>query len=144
MCLEGNNSMKKQISVAMTALALAIMLAACGGNDSGTNKAPANTPANTESSAGADNAAGGQQLTIEATNFEFDKDEYIVKQGEPVTITLKSVKGNHGISINNTDINLKRNESVEYTFDAPGEYQIVCNIPCGNGHAKMVSKVVVQ
>lgn len=136
--------MKKQLSVAVTVLALAIMLAACGGgNGAAPNNTPANTPANTET--GADNgAADAQTVVIEATNFEFDQSEYRVKQGEPVNITLKSTQGNHGISINNTDVKLKKDESMEYTFDAPGEYQIICNIPCGNGHATMVSTLIVE
>ncbi|MFS0723317.1 cytochrome C oxidase subunit II [Paenibacillus sp. 1P07SE] len=134
--------MKKQLSVAVTSLALAIMLAACGGNDggTGTNNTPVNAPADTETSQG----AASQELVIEATNFEFDQAEYRVKQGEPVQITLKSPDGNHGISINNTDVKLKKDETGTFTFDAPGEYQIICNIPCGNGHAKMVSKLIVE
>lgn len=135
--------MKKQLSVAVTAFALAIMLAACGGgNGAATNNTPANTPANTET--GASNGTAAQEVVIEATDFEFDKAEYRVKQGEPVNITLKSTQGNHGISINNTDVKLKKDESMAYTFDAPGEYQIVCNIPCGTGHTKMVSTLIVE
>ncbi|WP_020617594.1 cupredoxin domain-containing protein [Paenibacillus daejeonensis] len=135
--------MKKQLSVAVTAFALAIMLAACGGgNGADTNNTPANTPANSET--GASNDAAAQEVVIEATNWEFDQSEYRVKQGEPVNITLKSTQGNHGISINNTDVKLKKDESMNYTFDAPGEYQIVCNIPCGTGHTKMVSTLIVE
>ncbi len=43
------------------------------------------------------------------------------------------------------DIKLdKENPSKQVTFDKPGTYEIICVLPCGEGHAKMKSKLVVQ
>ena len=85
-------------------------------------------------------------LKIEAYNdFTFDQPEYRVKQGESVRLVLKNVSGVHGIEIAAFDIKLEGDAlQQDVVFDQPGEYDIICSIPCGIGHADMKAKLIVE
>jgi cytochrome c oxidase subunit 2 len=83
------------------------------------------------------------ELRIVADEFFFDQEEYTVEAGKTMKITLKNKKGIHGVQIQGLDINVMAGEPVEYTFDTPGTYQMVCSIQCGIGHSEMVSTLVV-
>jgi len=79
------------------------------------------------------------------TNFQFDQPEYRVQAGETLKLTLINKQGTHGVFIEGTEINLdKSNPSVEFTFDAPGEYTMYCSVMCGPGHSDMVAKLIVE
>src|SRR4051794_31400404 len=97
----GGVSMKK-LTVLMMGLAVIISITACGNKDSKTaaTVAPvASTQATTTPAASAKAATGGQQIVLKATNYQYDKTEYRVKKGEPVTITLDNSEGIHGAAI---------------------------------------------
>ncbi|GFZ99363.1 hypothetical protein GCM10008018_52030 [Paenibacillus marchantiophytorum] len=86
-----------------------------------------------------------QQLKIVASNWQFDQADFTVKSGEPTKVSLSLKEGVHAIEIQGLGIKLdKENPSKEITFDKPGTYEIDCVLPCGEGHAKMKSKLVVQ
>jgi cytochrome c oxidase subunit 2 len=89
-------------------------------------------------------AVGENELRFVATNFSFDKPEYRVKAGETLTLSLKNQLGTHGVAIEELGIQLMEGDTVEYTFDKPGEYNVVCSVMCGIGHAEMVSKLIVE
>jgi cytochrome c oxidase subunit 2 len=90
-------------------------------------------------------AAAENTLTIEARDFEFDQAEYVVEAGSTMTVALKNEQGLHGISISGIGIELQGADlSQEVTFSEPGEYEIRCIVLCGEGHAEMVSKLIVQ
>lgn len=118
--------MKKWL-VMLSLVLLVGVLAACGGGE--TKETPKET-------------GNEQQLSISATNFQFDKKEYTVKSGEPVKISYKTEQGVHGIEIQGAGVKLNDGESDIVTLDK-GEYTIVCSIPCGEGHTQMVSKLIV-
>lgn len=110
-------------------LILAIgILAACGG---GKDKK--------EESAG--NAE--ETLKIEAKNWEFDKKEYTIPADKDVAIELNNIEGVHGVMIEGEDVNIEGDESKVVNLK-PGEYTLRCTVPCGTGHAQMVSKLVVK
>jgi cytochrome c oxidase subunit 2 len=120
-------------------LALAVVvigvLTACGGGSS---------EAVDGNSATAVEANGNTvDLNIEATNFKFDKEEYRVKAGDTVNISLNSSQGMHGLQIKGMDVNVKGGESASFVAQ-PGEYDIICSIMCGSGHSKMTSKLIVE
>ncbi|CAM4336729.1 cupredoxin domain-containing protein [Paenibacillus tarimensis] len=129
--------MAKRLSVIAAAAVLALTLAACGssGSDSGSINTAGGITETTDTAA--------SELVIKASNFQFDQEEYVVKQGEPVTIVLENVQGVHGVNIAG-QIKLVEGKPKTVSFDKPGEYQIACSIPCGVGHVKMVSKLIVQ
>ncbi len=133
--------MMKRIGTVAACAVLAFTLAACGGNN-GNNAA--NEPAAGNSGAANNGAAASNVVDITATNFKFDQEVYKVKAGE-VTFNLKNAEGVHGIKISNTDVKLDNNTTSQtVNLDNPGEYVIECSIPCGSGHIKMKSKLVVE
>lgn len=126
--------MKKLLFTLLLA-SLAITLVACGGENSSTgNDNTPSTPTSGSSSA--------NKVVIEALNFDFDQEEYHVAAGE-ITIELKNSEGFHGIEIVGTGIDIKGNASQTVTLE-PGEYEIICSIPCGPGHADMYAKLIVS
>ncbi|GAF24650.1 MULTISPECIES: cupredoxin domain-containing protein [Shouchella] len=108
-----------------------VLLAACGGNE-------ANDAQN-------ENVETDETVTIKALNWHFDEEEYVVPSGE-TTIELINESGNHGIIIREAnggeDVVLNKQGSTIATL-APGEYDIICSIPCGSGHADMTATLVV-
>lgn len=89
-------------------------------------------------------AEGSNNLNIKATNYDFDKDEYVVKAGEQVTINFTSDEGYHGLAINEFNINIQGNGKATFIPDKPGTYEIHCNVFCGIGHIEMKATLVVQ
>lgn len=137
--------MMKRISAIAACAVLAVTLAACGGNNGGTNasnEAANNAAANNAAANGG--AAAGNVVDLTATNYKFDQEVYKVKAGE-VTFNLDNKEGIHGVKISNTDVNLdSKTTSQTVTIDNPGEYEIICSVPCGPGHVKMRAKLVVE
>ncbi|MEB3102757.1 cytochrome C oxidase subunit II [Ferviditalea candida] len=85
------------------------------------------------------------QLRISATNFQFDKPEYHVKQGSKLTVVLVNKEGIHGLGIPDLNVNLQGDKlQQEVTFDKPGTFDMHCIVMCGAGHANMKSKLVVD
>ncbi|OCT12468.1 hypothetical protein A8709_32090 [Paenibacillus pectinilyticus] len=85
------------------------------------------------------------QLKVVASNWQFDQTEYKVKSGQSTKVSLQLKEGVHEIEIVGLDIKLdKDNPSKEVTFDKPGTYEIHCILPCGEGHATMKTKLVVE
>src|SRR5699024_1603980 len=113
-------------------LSLTVILAACGGND--------------EASEPKDESASNSNSEIEvtATNFEFNQPEYTVQSGDEVKINLSNADGSHGIAIDEFDVDIQGDGEATFTHDKPGEYTIYCNIPCGQGHDDMQSKLIVE
>ncbi|UJF31199.1 cupredoxin domain-containing protein [Paenibacillus hexagrammi] len=92
-------------------------------------------------------ASKGQQLKIIASNWQFDQKDYTIKSGEPTKVSLMLKEGVHAVHIKAGGVEIKldkENPSQQVTFDAPGTYDIECVLPCGEGHANMKSKLVVQ
>ncbi|OZM55984.1 hypothetical protein CIB95_14150 [Lottiidibacillus patelloidae] len=111
--------MKKLLIFALISM-FTLGLAACGGSDS-----------NKEA-----------DVTIEASNWDFNQDEYHAKAGD-ITIALKNTTGHHGITIDGTDINIQ-GEGTDSANLEPGEYIIRCSIACGTGHMEMTAKLIVE
>ncbi|GAB7388446.1 hypothetical protein BSNK01_22830 [Bacillaceae bacterium] len=83
-------------------------------------------------------------LNIEAKNWSFNEDKFVIKAGQPVKINLKNTEGMHGLAIDEFGVNIQGDGEAEFTPDKPGEYTIYCSIPCGNGHADMKATLVVE
>jgi cytochrome c oxidase subunit 2 len=91
-------------------------------------------------------AAAATELVFKASadTFKFDKEEYTIKKGEPIKLTLVNESGTHAITINGLDVNLKAgNMSQTITPEKAGTYTIKCSFPCGNGHVNMNAKLIV-
>lgn len=85
------------------------------------------------------------ELRITGKNFEFNQKEYTVPAGTPIKISYRNDVGGgiHGMAIEGTDIDLKNNETAEFTFE-PGTYKLYCSIMCGLGHDDMYSTIIVE
>lgn len=95
----------------------------------------------------AEEASAGPSLKLVASNFKFDQAEYTAKAGETVRVSLSIKEGIHAVHITGQGLTVdldKQNPSQDVTFEKPGTYDIVCSLPCGEGHANMKSKLVVQ
>ncbi|RIX52674.1 cytochrome C oxidase subunit II [Paenibacillus nanensis] len=119
--------------------ALVLIIAACGSN-SGNNGGNSGSASNES----AEQAAPTSELVITAKNWEFDQEEYKIKAGEAVGLTLKSVDGVHGLQILKTDYEVGNDKTVTVQFDKPGTYDVICSVPCGPGHRTMTAKLVVE
>lgn len=133
-------------------LSLILVLAACGGDDGDTSSDTSDqtgTDSTEESadeaddSAASDEATANNEITVVGSNFEFDQDEYVVQSGEEVTLTFVNEEGNHGISIDEFNVNIQGDGEATFVPEEPGEYKIYCNIFCGEGHEDMVATLVV-
>jgi cytochrome c oxidase subunit 2 len=88
---------------------------------------------------------GQELLKIVATSFNFDKDEYHVKAGTNYKIKFSNKLGFHGAEIAGLNVQLSKDvPEMEVTFDKPGTYELHCSIMCGQGHAGMKSKFIVE
>ncbi|ANC76538.1 hypothetical protein ABE65_006875 [Fictibacillus phosphorivorans] len=119
--------LKKSLWLAAIAVLAIGILAACGGS-----KDKEKSTKNAE-----------ETITIEASNFKFDKKEYEIPANKDVALKLENVDGNHAVMIEGEDVNVTGGSSDVVNLK-PGEYTLRCSVPCGNGHADMVSKLVVK
>lgn len=126
--------MKKAIFSLMF-IALLLVLAACGGGENADG-------GNTTDGTGSDGGSNSSTVDLTATNWKFDQENYTANAGE-VTFNLTNEEGLHGIQIDGTDLNIQGDGSGKLTLE-PGEYTIRCSVPCGQGHADMVSTLTVE
>jgi cytochrome c oxidase subunit II len=118
----------KKLFLFLMSVGLVAALAACGGGD--------------DSSEVTDGGGGDNTVAIEASNWKFDKSEYTVPAGS-VTVDFKSAEGYHGLQINGTDVKIDGEGQKTLNLEA-GEYTLICSVPCGEGHADMEAKLVVE
>ncbi len=127
--------MHRKLAVLLLAGILALGLAACGESNSKNEAA--------ESGQEAAEQTASQEIVIVATNWAFDKEEYIVPKDTPVRITLE-LEGGHGIKVEGTGIDLGPGRLSTVVTLKEGVYPFECSIICGRGHSDMVSKLVVR
>lgn len=126
----------KKLWICTGLIALILGLSACG-TKTGDSAASA--------SPGTQDAANAQKVTIVASNWKFDKAEYRVKKGQPVSLTLKNEQGVHGLEVEKLNVKLdNKTKTKVFTPDKAGRYNIVCTIPCGTDHLKMKAVLVVE
>jgi cytochrome c oxidase subunit 2 len=132
---------KSTLYFALVTIAAVIALSACGGNDNNNASESPTTPSTSSAP-----AAGGatKDITVTATNFQFDQTEIKVNKGDTVKLTLKNENGNHGFKIPDYDVNLKNGESATFVADKSGTFDFACSIQCGTGHNEMTGQLIVQ
>ncbi|MVO98942.1 cupredoxin domain-containing protein [Paenibacillus lutrae] len=121
--------MKKSALLLIMSVVLILALAACG---------------KTEEKAGETTVTPTQEISVEASNWKFDKDVYTVKKGEPLKISLNNKEGMHALQIPDLKVSVDGGKSKVFTPDKAGTYTIQCSIPCGSGHSTMTAKLVVE
>lgn len=128
-----------------------VIIAGCSSDDT-----PAEGSVETEASdgqkTGANEGSLGEssegevvKLEIQAQNFAFDQEEYSVPLGSTVEITFENKDGYHEAVIDGYDIEITEEDSVTFTADQAGEFEIACSVVCGpmEDHESMKSKLIV-
>ncbi|WP_025027185.1 cupredoxin domain-containing protein [Caldalkalibacillus mannanilyticus] len=128
---------KRTVQLFFIGMLSIILLAGCGSSANNTEAEKPQAPAETVAEGDV------QELVITASNWEFDQEVYEVKAGSPVKVSINNAQGYHTLKINGIDVEVKPNEPAQFTAE-PGEYEIICSIPCGAGHAEMKSTLVVN
>jgi cytochrome c oxidase subunit 2 len=120
----------KKVLLFLISMLMVVFMAACGGGEG------------EEAASDGGDTGGSSTVDIEASNWEFDKSEYTAAAGN-VTLNLKNAEGHHGITVEGTDLKIEGEGEATANLEA-GEYTIICNIPCGEGHAEMTATLVVE
>lgn len=89
-----------------------------------------------QSTQSAQDQAGVQnvvELSVDASNYKFNKTELKVKKGDKVKITLSSTQGNHDLNIEGYNVGTKviksgQQDSLEFTADKNGSFEYYCSI----------------
>jgi cytochrome c oxidase subunit II len=143
---------RKVLFSALLAAAIIVGLSACGSgnNDNASGSPQASTPASasptasTPASASAPPSGETVEITITATDFQFDQQEIKVHQGDTVKITLHNEKGVHGFEIKDFNVNIKDGETATFVADKAGTFDFNCSIQCGHGHDNMTGLLIVE
>jgi cytochrome c oxidase subunit 2 len=82
---------------------------------------------------------------VASNDFVFDQEVYTAKVGDKVRLKLSNKSGIHGVHIDDLQVVLDNDHpETDLEFTEPGEYEIYCSIPCGQGHTTMKAKLVVE
>ncbi|TLS50439.1 cytochrome C oxidase subunit II [Paenibacillus antri] len=88
------------------------------------------------------------EANLIAYAFGYNPDKMEVPAGATVRFNVTSTDVVHGFQIPGTIVNFMvvpgEINHVEYTFDEPGEYLVLCNEYCGIGHEYMYTTIVVN
>ena len=142
--------MQKKLIVMLMAAFMVFGLAACGQNDEKEEEAAKETaitpetPAKEASSEKIEPTGNVVEVTVNASNFEFDKKEIKAKAGDTIKLTVVNETGAHGLSIDEFKQDVKGGETVEFVADQKGEFEYHCSLMCGTGHDSMVGKLIVD
>ena len=142
--------MQKKLIVMLMAAFMVFGLAACGQNDEKEEEAAKETattpetPAQETSSEKIEPTGNVVEVTVNASNFEFDKKEIKAKAGDTIKLTVVNETGAHGLSIDEFKQDVKGGETVEFVADQKGEFEYHCSLMCGTGHDSMVGKLIVD
>ncbi len=96
-------------------------------------------------------AADPTVVQVEARQFGFVLSRNEFRVGEPIAFQVTSVDVNHGVGIYDENMELlaqtqampKYTNTMYYTFEKPGTYQVLCLEYCGIGHHVMTATITV-
>lgn len=93
-------------------------------------------------------APGKYELYIRAQIWSFTPDEVRIPAGSEVVFYLTSADVQHGIKLQNTNINMMilpgQVSKLTARFDEPGTYDFVCHEYCGQLHHTMYGQLIVE
>jgi cytochrome c oxidase subunit II len=96
-------------------------------------------------------SASNQVINVTGYQWRWEIDSDTVKRGVPVVFNVHAGDVNHGMGVYDADQRLLFQvqampgyvNRVEYTFDKPGNYKVLCLEFCGLGHHVMLSEFSV-
>lgn len=90
---------------------------------------------------------GEYDVYVVAQRFAFIPGEVVVPANSEVTFYVTSIDVVHGFQVVGTNVNTMvipgEISTITVEFDEPGEYGIICNEYCGEGHHDMESQLRV-
>ncbi len=91
----------------------------------------------------------GRVIALDAYNWGFTPTEIKVKQGEIITLKIKSTSGIHGVGskglgFSSGMIAEGEEKSITFTADNAGTFDFYCNVYCGDGHREMKGEIIVN
>jgi cytochrome c oxidase subunit 2 len=93
-------------------------------------------------------APGKYELYIRAQIWNFTPNEVRIPVGSEVTFFLTSADVQHGIKLQDTNINMMilpgQVSTLTAKFDEPGTYDFVCHEYCGQLHHTMYGQLIVE
>ena len=143
------------VAVLLSLLALGLVLAACGDDDSSGADRPLGSMSGGGMGVGMMDghdgstpvAEGARRIEVDATSFEFDPEEITVNPGEDVAIVLSSEDLLHDFTIDEVDVHVvaDRGETAEggLRADEPGKYTYYCSV-AGHREGGMEGTLVVE
>ncbi len=88
------------------------------------------------------------QIKYLARMWHFEPQVVEIPAGSEVDIFLTSADVVHGMSVENTTINMMAVHGtlnkLTYKFDKPGLYRVFCHEYCGTGHQNMAAFIIVK
>ena len=92
---------------------------------------------------------GEYEVYMLARTWLFEPRDLEIPVGSKVTFYVTSVDVQHGLKIQDTNVNMMivpgQVSKLSYTFERVGEYPFICHEYCGSGHAAMFGTIrVVQ
>ena len=144
--------MKKQIII-LTVIAL-LLLTGCTTGKQNTQAAQDNQPAQEQQT----NPAAIQQtqettsekiIKVKMSQYKFDPDPLVLKQGEEVTLELTSLDVPHGFSAPGIGVETARVDpgqvlKVKAKPETKGTFTVRCSVFCGGGHKEMKGTIIVE
>jgi len=123
----------------LVCVASGIVLAACGGDDVETGSV--------NGVGGGRPTADARELTVEASNFEFDPDELEIDAQEEISLELVSSDGPHDFAVDGlglvNDVTGGESRVQRLRIDQPGSYTFFCTLP-GHRDGGMEGTLVVR
>jgi cytochrome c oxidase subunit 2 len=93
-------------------------------------------------------AQGVHEIQVTLRKYEFIPGSLRVKKGEQVRLIMAAVDHDHGLKLDDFNINQKIPKGttviVEFTADKTGTFQFRCSNVCGLGHRDMKGTLVVE
>ena len=119
-------------------------------NEEPVNAEVENVP-NTQSAVPSEDAAVASDVasfTVVARQWAFEPSIIRVRQGQNVSLTIRSVDVSHGFSLSAFNVNeqLEPGQTVYVSFvaDTKGSYPFFCSVFCGQGHSVMRGTLIVE
>ncbi len=92
--------------------------------------------------------SGVRVIEVKASRYKFEPDPIVVKFGERVRLLVTSTDVEHGLLIDEYDINVAvpvgETKVAEFNADKRGEFHVHCSVYCGPGHAHMHATFIVR
>lgn len=148
--------MRRTLTVLLSLIVGAVLLAACGDDDtSDATPGPASTSRTKDSgeSGGAEHgdaspvASGARHIEVAGRSFAFDPEELTIEAGEDIAIVLTSEDSLHDFTVEDFDghVAAAAGETATGGFraDEPGRYTFYCSV-AGHREAGMEGVLVVE